>query len=132
MAWVAERGRKTAKIAHRGVSLIETTSIQEDLLTTVPHPQHRLQTTQVPILAIYGGASEVLVRAQKLADLAPQVRLIVLPGLDHRVLLNAASYLCDTLRWWLAGHHGEPPLWIPPLLAFEPAPISRALIPKEL
>lgn len=130
--WVAERGRKTVKIAHRGVSLIENTSILQDLLTTAPHPQDGLQTMQVPILAVYGGVSEVLERAHKLAKLAPNVRLIVLPGLDHRVLLNAPSYLCEVLRWWFTGHHGEPPLWIPPAMTFEPAPISRALFPKEL
>jgi pimeloyl-ACP methyl ester carboxylesterase len=130
--WIAERGRKTVKTAHRGVSLIETTTIQQDLLTTVSHPEASLQTMQVPVLAIYGGESEVLGRARKLANLAPNARLIVLFGLDHRVLLNAASYLSQVLRWWLTGHDGESPLWIPPALAFEPAPISRALIPKEL
>ena len=130
--WIAERGRKTVKTAHRGVSLIETTTIQQDLLTTVSHPQDILQTMQVPVLGIYGGESEVLGRARNLVNLAPNSRLIVLPGLDHRVLLNAAPYLSQVLRWWLAGHFGEPPLWIPPALAFEPAPISRALIPKEL
>ena len=87
---------------------------------------------QIPILAIYGGESEVLGRAQKLAGLTPKARLIVLPGLDHRVLLNAAPYLCQVLRWWLAGHYGEPPLWIPPAIAFEAAPLSRALFPEAL
>lgn len=131
-AWVAERGAKTVKIAHRGVSLIENTSILPDLLTTMPHPLESLRSMQVPILAVYGGESEVLVRAQRLANLTPNVQLIVLPGLDHRVLLNAAPYLCQVLRWWLAGHYGEPPLWIPPAIAFQSAPLSRALFPEAL
>jgi pimeloyl-ACP methyl ester carboxylesterase len=130
--WIAERGAKTVKTAHRGVSLVENTSIQQDLLTTMAHPLEDLQTLQVPILAVYGGESEVLGRAQKLADLAPNARLIVLPGLDHRVLLNAASHLCQLLRWWLTGHYGEPPLWIPPAIAFDPAPLSRGLFPEAL
>lgn len=131
-AWVAERGRKTVKVAHRGVSLIENTTISQDLLTTVPLPLNALQTIPVPVLAVYGGESEVLVRARKLVSHAPNGRLIVLPGLDHRVLLNAAPYLCDVLRWWFAGHHGEAPLWIPPALAFEPAPLNRSLFPEKL
>lgn len=131
-AWVAERGRKTVKIAHRGVSLIENTTIQQDLLSTTPLPMDNLRTMPVPVLAVYGGESEVLVRARTLVSHAPNTRLIVLPGLDHRVLLNAAPYLCQVLRWWLAGHHGEAPLWIPPEVAFKPAPLSRALFPKEL
>ena len=130
--WVAERGRKTVKTAHRGVSLIETTTIQQDLLTTVPHPRDSLHAMQIPVLAVYGGESEVLERARTLANLTPNARLIVLSGLDHRVLLNAAPYLSQVLRWWFDGHHEEPPLWIPPAIAFEPAPISRALFPKEL
>lgn len=131
-AWVEERGRKTVKVAHRGVSLIENTTIQQDLLTTPAHPPESLQTLTVPVLAVYGGESEVLVRARKLASLVPHIRLIVLPGLDHRVLLNASSHLSELLGWWLAGHHGEAPLWIPPALALEPAPLSRNLFPKEL
>lgn len=131
-AWVAERGAKTVKIAHRGVSLIENTSIQQDLLTTMPHPLEDLRNMHVPILAVYGGESEVLTRAYNLADLAPNARLIVLPSLDHRVLLNAAPYLCQVLKWWLAGHYGEPPLWIPPAISFEPAPLSRALFPEAV
>jgi pimeloyl-ACP methyl ester carboxylesterase len=131
-AWVEERGRKTVKVAHRGVSLIENTTIQQDLLATAAHPHENLQTMMVPVLAVYGGESEVLERARKLVKLVPGVRLIVLPGLDHRVLLNASSYLSETLAWWIAEHHGEPPQWIPPMLALEPAPLSRSLFPKEL
>lgn len=131
-AWVAERGRKTVKVAHRGVSLIENTTIQQDLLATAPLPVESLRTLSVPILAVYGGESEVLVRARKLVSHAPNARLIVLPELDHRVLLNAGPYLCEVLRWWFAGRHGEAPLWIPPVLAFERAPLSRALFPKEV
>lgn len=131
-AWVEERGRKTVKVAHRGVSLIENTTIQQDLLATPAHSPESLRTLTVPVLAAYGGESEVLVRARELARLAPQIRLVVLPGLDHRVLLNASPFLSELLGWWLAGRLGEPPLWIPPALAFEPAPLSRALFPKEL
>lgn len=131
-AWIAERGAKTVKTAHRGVSLVENTSIQQDLLTTMPHPVEDLQRIHAPILAVYGGESELLGRAQKLANLAPNARLIVLPGLDHRVLLNAAPYLWQVLRWWLDARHGEPPLWIPPVLAFDRAPLSRALFPEAL
>jgi pimeloyl-ACP methyl ester carboxylesterase len=128
--WIAERGRKTVKMAHRGVSLIENTSIQQDLLTTIPHPSSTFQALQVPVLAIYGGESEILYRARKLESMVRNARLIILPGLDHRVLLNAGPYLCQVLLWWLKGRHGEPPLWIPPAIAFEPAPLSRALFPE--
>jgi pimeloyl-ACP methyl ester carboxylesterase len=129
-AWIAERGRKTVKMAHRGVSLIENTTIQQDLLSTIPHPSSSFQALKIPVLAIYGGASEILYRAHKLKELHPGTRLVVLPGLDHRVLLNAAPYLCQAILWWLNGGYGEPPLWIPPAIAFEPAPLSRALLPE--
>lgn len=130
-AWIAERGRKTMKLAQRGVTLIENTTIEGDLLATVPHPPAALQALQVPVLAIYGGASEMLERARKLERLLPETHLIVLPDLDHRVLFNTAPYLCEILVWWYSGHHGEPPLWVPPEIPFEPAPLSRAMLPGQ-
>jgi pimeloyl-ACP methyl ester carboxylesterase len=129
--WIAERGRKTMKLARRGVSLIETTSIEQDLLATVPHSRSKLQALQIPILAIYGGASEMLDRARTLARLVAGTRLIVLPDLDHRVLFNTAPYLCEVLLWWYASRSGEPPLWVPPQVPFEPAPLSRAMLPSR-
>jgi pimeloyl-ACP methyl ester carboxylesterase len=130
--WIAERGPKTVKMARRGITLIENTTIQQELLATEPHPDTTFQMLQVPVLAIYGGASELLDRARKLHSLVPDMRLIVLPGLDHRVLLNAGPHLCQVLLWWLAGHHGEPPIWVPSAIPFEPAPLSRSLLPELL
>ena len=129
--WIAERGRKTMKLARRGITLIQDTSIEQDLLATVPHSRAALQALQIPILAIYGGASEMLERARELERLVAGTRLIVLPDLDHRVLFNTAPYLCQVLLWWYAGHHGEPPVWVPPEIPFEPAPLSRAVLPKR-
>jgi pimeloyl-ACP methyl ester carboxylesterase len=129
--WIAERGRKTMKLARRGVTLIENTSIEQDLLATVPHSRAALQALQIPILAIYGGASEMLERARRLERLVAGTRLIVLPDLDHRVLFNTAPYLCEVLLWWYAGQQGEPPLWVPPEVPFEPAPLSRAMLPSR-
>jgi pimeloyl-ACP methyl ester carboxylesterase len=129
--WLAERGRKTMKLARRGVTLIEDTSIERDLLATVPHSRAALQALQIPILAIYGGASEMLERASKLERLVAGTRLIVLPDLDHRVLFNTAPYLCQVLLWWYNGHQGDPPLWVPPEVPFEPAPLSRAMLPRR-
>jgi pimeloyl-ACP methyl ester carboxylesterase len=129
--WIAERGRKTMKLARRGVTLIENTSIEQDLLATVPHSRAALQALKLPILAIYGGASEMLERARTLERLVAGTRLIVLPDLDHRVLFNTAPYLCEVLLWWYAGHQGSPPLWVPPDIPFEPAPLSRAMLPSR-
>jgi pimeloyl-ACP methyl ester carboxylesterase len=128
--WLAERGRKTMKLARRGVTLIEETSIERDLLATVPHAGAALQALKIPILAIYGGASEMLGRARKLEHLVAGTRLIVLPDLDHRVLFNTAPYLCQVLLWWYNGQQGAPPLWVPPEVPFEPAPLSRAMLPR--
>jgi pimeloyl-ACP methyl ester carboxylesterase len=129
--WLAERGGKTLKLARRGVTLIEGTSIEQDLLATVPHSRAALQALRIPLLAIYGGASEMLERARQLERMVAGTRLIVLPDLDHRVLFNTAPYLCQVLLWWYAGHDGEPPLWVPPEIPFEPAPLSRAMLPRR-
>jgi hypothetical protein len=72
----------------------------------------------------------MLERARELERLVAGTRLIVLPGLDHRVLFNTAPYLRQVLLWWYAGRHGEPPVWVPPEIPFEPAPLSRAMLPR--
>jgi pimeloyl-ACP methyl ester carboxylesterase len=128
--WIEERGRKTMRLARRGVTLIEDTSIEQDVLDMVPSPPSALQALTIPILAIYGGASELLGRARDLARLVPGTRLIVLPDLDHRVLFNTSPYLCEVLLWWYDGQIGEPPTFVPPLVPFEPAPLSRAMLPS--
>jgi len=128
--WIEERGRKTMRLARRGVTLIEDTSISQDVLATVPPSARALQALTIPILAIYGGASEVLERGRDLERLVAGTQLIVLPDLDHRVLFNTAPYLCEVLLWWYAGHAGEPPSWVPPDVPFELAPLRRAMLPS--
>ncbi len=128
--WIVERGRKTMRLARRGVTLIEDTSIELDVLDMAPPLPSALQALTIPILAIYGGASEVLERGRELERLVAGTRLIVLPDLDHRVLFNTAPYLCEVLLWWYAGHVGEPPVFVPPDVPFEPAPLSRAMLPS--
>jgi pimeloyl-ACP methyl ester carboxylesterase len=130
--WIEDRGPKTVKMAARGVSLIESTTIQADLLETRPYSDEMLAKLRIPILAIYGGVSELLGRARKLRDLVPQMELIELAGLDHRVLLNAAPHLCKVLLWSLGGRDGELPEWITPEVPFEAMPLSRALLPELL
>jgi pimeloyl-ACP methyl ester carboxylesterase len=130
-SWIAQRGRKTMKLARKGVALIEETSIERELLQTVPHSRESLQALRIPILAIYGGASEMLERARELERLVASARLIVLPDLDHRVLFNTAPYLCEVLAWWYGGAQGDPPVWVAPEIPFEPAPLSRAMLPSR-
>lgn len=127
--WIEERGRKTMRLARRGVTLIEDTSISQDVLVTVPPPESALRALTIPILAIYGGASEILDRGRELERLVAGTYLMVLPDLDHRVLYNTAPYLCRVLLWWYGGRVGDAPEWIPPEVPFEPAPLSRAMLP---
>jgi pimeloyl-ACP methyl ester carboxylesterase len=129
--WIADRGRKTMKLARRGITLIQDTSIERDLLATVPHSHAALLALRIPILGVYGGASKLRARAFQLQRLVARMRLIILPDLDHRVLFNTAPYLCQVLLWWCAGHQGEPPVWVPPDVPFEPAPLSREMLPRR-
>jgi pimeloyl-ACP methyl ester carboxylesterase len=127
--WIAERGRKTLKLARRGVTLIEDTSISADLLATPAAPREAVAALPTPVLAVYGGDSEVLERGRDLTRLVAGSRLIVIPDCDHRVLHNTAPYLAEVLNWWYAGRAGEPPVFVPPAVPFEPAPLSRKVLP---
>jgi pimeloyl-ACP methyl ester carboxylesterase len=129
VTWIAERGRKTLKLARRGVTLIEETSISADLLATPAAPRESVAALGVPILGIYGGDSEVLERGRDLTNLVADSHLIVIPDCDHRVLFNTAPYLCEVLLWWYAGRVGAPPVFVPPAVPFEPAPLSKKMFP---
>jgi pimeloyl-ACP methyl ester carboxylesterase len=127
--WIAERGRKTLKLAQRGVTLIEDTTISAELLATPAAPRAAIAALRTPILAIYGGDSEVLDRGRDLTQLVANSHLIVIPDCDHRVLFNTAPYLCEVLVWWYGGRVGAPPAFVPPEVPFEPAPLSKKMFP---
>ncbi|MDT3440037.1 MULTISPECIES: alpha/beta fold hydrolase [unclassified Pseudofrankia] len=94
-------GRAVGRIMRSAQSLLRDTTIAEDMLATAPFSPDRLRALPVPVLAIYGGNSEIMEQGDGLARLVPDCTLVVLERHTHMVLREAVDYLRVLLRWWL-------------------------------
>ncbi|MBL7494742.1 alpha/beta hydrolase [Frankia sp. CNm7] len=100
--WLAfSAGRAVGRIMRSAQSLLRDTTISEDMLATTPFSPDRLRTLPVPVLAVYGGNSEIIEQGEGLANLVPDCTLVVLEHHTHMVLREAVDYLRELLRWWL-------------------------------
>jgi pimeloyl-ACP methyl ester carboxylesterase len=103
-------GRAVGRIMRSAQSLLRDTTIAEDMLATEPFSPEKLRALPVPVLAVYGGNSEIIEQGQGLADLVPDCTLVVLEHHTHMVLREAAEYLRALLRWWLLRRDEEMPV----------------------
>ncbi|WP_322778817.1 alpha/beta hydrolase [Frankia sp. Cas4] len=100
--WLAESaGRAVSRITRSAQSLLRDTSIAQDMLATVAFSPERLACLDIPVLAVYGGNSDIIGQAEGLARLVGNCTLIILEHHTHAVLREAAEYLRRLMRWWL-------------------------------
>ncbi|MBX6388510.1 MAG: alpha/beta hydrolase [Frankia sp.] len=100
--------RGVARMAKAALSLMEQTTIAEDIRATPSFRAERLAALGRPVLAVYGGNSEIVDQGRELARLVPDTTLVVLEHHTHSVLREAAEYLRDLLRWWMVLRDTEP------------------------
>jgi len=127
-------GRAVGRIMRSAQSLLRDTTISEDMLATEPFSPERLRALPVPVLAVYGGNSEIIEQGEGLAKLVPDCTLVVLERHTHMVLREAVDYLRELLRWWLLDRDAPiPPYTMPGGRNFELADwvLSRT-IPSDL
>lgn len=100
--WLANgAGRAVTRITRKAEALLENTTIAEDMLATEPFDPDRLRKLDIPVLAIYGGNSDIIHQAEELESLLGACTLVVLEHHTHMVLREAGDYLRDLMRWWL-------------------------------
>ena len=93
----ADVGRQVADMQRL---LIETT-IGDDLpASRLPDPGAFAAIT-CPVLSLFGSGSPVRELAQQIKRLLPQARVVVLPGGDHRLLINQRQQVIDQILPWL-------------------------------
>jgi pimeloyl-ACP methyl ester carboxylesterase len=103
-------GRAVGRIMRSAQSLLRDTTIAQDMLATQPFTPERLRALPAPVLAIYGGNSEIIEQGEGLARLVPDCTLVVLEHHTHMVLREAADYLRELLRWWLIRRDEQMPV----------------------
>lgn len=91
-----------ATLSRRAGRLTGSTTLVPDLAATPPFTDDRLRALSCPVLALYGGRSDVLHYGRHLAATVPDCELRVLPDCGHFLLADAGpqvtALLVDRLR----------------------------------
>jgi pimeloyl-ACP methyl ester carboxylesterase len=93
--------RKLARMAAAADSLLNGTSIIEDLAAERPLAPAELQRISCPVLGVYGEHSDLVGGAGELLANVPGAHVELIPGLAHTVLREATGPLRDLVLDWL-------------------------------
>ncbi len=91
-SWLGRHSeRKRNRLARTAKALVYGTSLVTDLRRSAPFSDADLATIRCPVLALYGEASDVLDRGERLSRTLPNCTLRVLPGCSHSILWEATD-----------------------------------------
>jgi len=93
--------RKFVKFLRTSDSLLNGTSIVTDLACARSIEADELRTIRCPVLAVYGGSSELIGAVDILRANVPDVTVEVYPGLAHTILAEATDSLRASAVNWL-------------------------------
>lgn len=92
IAWItANRGHNTARLARGAARLARDTTLGRDIPASRVLTEDRIRSVRCPVLAIYGGDSDLAALAPWLESSLPDCRTVVIPGHEHSVLVEAAG-----------------------------------------
>lgn len=101
-SWLGRHSeRKRSKLAKAAEELVHGTTLVADLEASPSLGADELARVAMPVLAIYGAASDVIDRGRALAAALPACELVVLPGCSHSVLWEATGEVRDRVLRWL-------------------------------
>jgi pimeloyl-ACP methyl ester carboxylesterase len=104
--------RKMARMVMAADSLLNGTSIIDDLAGETPLEPAELAGIRCPVLGVYGEQSELAEGADVLRRHVRGCDIEIMPGLAHTVLREATIPLRDLVLGWLplgSGRPGQPP-----------------------
>jgi pimeloyl-ACP methyl ester carboxylesterase len=97
------RRRERNKMAQKAWEMLTETSFIDDLLPTPPLSDEELRRIRCPVLAFYGGDSNVRADGDRLVRVLPDCRLEIVPGCEHGVLWQGTDRLRSVLLEWVGG-----------------------------
>jgi pimeloyl-ACP methyl ester carboxylesterase len=104
-AWITARyGRDLARRAKRASRLLDATTLEQDLPASTVLSEADIAAVECPTLALYGSKSDLAEQATHLRTLMPRYESVVLPGLEHSVLVEAPARVLDLILGWLKEH----------------------------
>lgn len=100
--WIAtHRGRHTARLAKAAGRLVRDTAIAREVTACDVVTEDAIRSLHCPVLAVYGGDSDLAEQAPWLRDRLPRCRTVLLPGHEHSVLVQAPGRVRDLVLDWI-------------------------------
>ena len=93
-----------ARRAKRAKKVLDATTFERDIPASRVLTHEQFAAISCPVLAIYGSESELAVQAPLLERHMPRCTTVVLPDLEHSVLVEAPAAVLDLLLGWIAEH----------------------------
>jgi pimeloyl-ACP methyl ester carboxylesterase len=92
LAWItAHRGHNTARLAKGAARLARETSLGRDIPASRVLTHAAIRAVRCPVLGVYGGESDLADLVPLMRGLLTDYRAVVLPGLEHSVLVEAPA-----------------------------------------
>jgi len=88
-------------LADRARNLVYNTSLVKDLDRAPVFSPKEYGRIRCPVLAIYGGESEIRSCGERLRSVLPDCTLEIVPGCSHSVLFERTEWLRERLAAWL-------------------------------
>jgi pimeloyl-ACP methyl ester carboxylesterase len=105
IAWITARhGTHLARRAKRAKKMLDATTLERDIPASRVLTPEQFDRISCPVLAIYGSESDLSAQAPLLETHMPRCTSVVLPGLEHSVLVEAPATVLDLLLGWVAEH----------------------------
>ncbi len=98
--------RKRNRLAETARSLVEETTLVDDLGATPTYGEEQLASIRCPVLAVYGENSDILSHGRRIAAAVPRCDLRIYAGCTHSVIWEATARLRDDVVDWLSPNRG--------------------------
>ncbi len=97
----ARRGARVARWAQATRDLVAETTVVADLTASSLPTGARLAAVTCPVLAVYGGDSELTRFAPTVSRCLPRARVVVVTGQRHMLLIDRPAHVLELVESWL-------------------------------
>jgi pimeloyl-ACP methyl ester carboxylesterase len=94
--WLAAtQGPHLARVSKGAARLVRATRVAREVPDSEVLTEEEIRTVRQPVLAVYGSESDLGAQGPWLRGLLPRCRTVVLPGLEHSVLVDAPGLVLE-------------------------------------
>lgn len=105
--WITQRyDAHTARLAKGAAKLLHSTTLGTDIPQSQVLTEPQIAALPSPVLAIYGGLSDLAEQAPWLAANLAECRTVVVPEQEHSVLIERPELTGELILGWVTDHAG--------------------------